>query len=80
MILYSDANASVEVARQTAENLEVNGTDVNFTAEPIARSVKVILDDVSGTFYGLAIASLGEIEVIARGEDIRQPAIADPHP
>jgi hypothetical protein len=33
-----------------------------------ARAVRVRIDDVSGTFYGMRVASLAEIEVIARGE------------
>lgn len=80
VILYSDSAGTREVARRTVANLELGGTDAAFESEPVARCVQVILDDVSGTFYGLAIASLGEIEVIARGEDPRQPALAIPHP
>jgi len=32
------------------------------------RAVRVTLTDVSGTFYGMQIASLAEVEVIGRGE------------
>jgi hypothetical protein len=80
VILYADSNASFEVARQVVENLDISGTDADF-AEPMARSIRVVLDDVSGTFYGMALASLAEIEVIGRGEDPRSlPDIAAAHP
>jgi hypothetical protein len=32
--------------------------------------VRIDLDEVGGTFYGLAVAALAEVEVIARGEPI----------
>jgi hypothetical protein len=66
--LYSDTAAANEVAAQTvSQNLAVSGTDVPF-ADVLVRVVRVELNDVSGTFYGMDIAGLAEIEVIARGE------------
>ena len=65
--LYSDEAASNLVGTALASDIAVAGTDVAF-ADVVARVLRVDLDDVSGTFYGLAIASLAEIEVIARGE------------
>jgi hypothetical protein len=66
--LYSDTAAATEVAAQTvSQNLAVSGTDVPF-ADVLVRVVRVELNDVSGTFYGMDIAGLAEIEVIARGE------------
>lgn len=66
--LYSDVAATNEVAAQTInQNLAVSGTDVAF-ADVLVRVVRVELNDVSGTFYGLAVAGLAEIEVIGRGE------------
>jgi hypothetical protein len=47
----------------------VDGTDVTFAEVP-PRVVRVDPDEVGGTFYGLSIASLAEIEVTARGEAI----------
>ncbi len=65
--LYSDAAGTAEVASKTAGALSVAGTDVSF-ADLQARVVLVQIDSVSGTFYGMRVASLAEIEVIARGE------------
>lgn len=67
VILYSDKAATTEVARQTATDLIVSGTDVGF-ANVKARAVRVIINEVTGTFETLAVASLAEVEVIARGE------------
>jgi hypothetical protein len=68
VILYSDAAGTSEVARQTTGALSVYGTDANFPAVT-ARVVRIQINDVSGTFYGMRVASLAEIEVIARGAD-----------
>jgi hypothetical protein len=65
--LYSDTGATQQVGSGTASNLSVAGTDVDF-ADVRARVVRVELNQVTGTFYGARVASLGEIEVIARGE------------
>jgi len=67
VILYADAAATQEVARQTVGQLAVSGTDVSF-AEVRAKAVRVVLDEVSGTFEGLTVAGLAEVEVIARAE------------
>jgi len=65
--LYSDAAGTTEVASQAAGVLSIAGTDVDF-ADVKARVVLVEIGSVSGTFYGMRVASLAEIEVIARGE------------
>lgn len=65
--LYSDAAATTEVASGTASALSVNGTDVAFN-QVMARSVRVYFNNVTGTLEGQRVASLAEIEVIARGE------------
>ncbi|HKE48546.1 MAG TPA: hypothetical protein VKB52_10815 [Rhodanobacteraceae bacterium] len=67
--LYADDAASDLVGTAVAQDVAVAGTDVAF-ADVAARVVRVDLDDVGGTFYGLAVAALAEIEVIARGEAI----------
>jgi hypothetical protein len=72
--LFSDVEATQEVASARATNLSVDGTNVDF-AEPLVRAVRVDLDRVQGRFYGIALSSLAEIEVIARGED---PALGPP--
>ena len=51
----------------TTGALNVAGTTVSFADVPGARAVRVVITGVSGTFYGARVASLGEIEVIARG-------------
>ncbi len=65
--LFSDENGTVEVGRQTVGALSVYGTDVDFD-DTVARVVMVEINDVTGLFFGKPAASLGEIEVIARGE------------
>ncbi|HYH99160.1 TolB family protein [Hyalangium sp.] len=65
--LYSDAAATQQVSSGTADSLSVSGTDVSFP-DVKALVVRVELSQVTGTFYGARVASLGEIEVIARGE------------
>jgi hypothetical protein len=64
--LYSDSAGSVEVASATTGQLSVSGTDVPFN-EVQVRVVRVELDNVDGTFFGARVASLAEIEVIAKG-------------
>jgi len=59
----------VLAAQADASDLAVTGTQVSFD-DVVARVVRIELDDVTGTFYGLAIASLAEVEVVARGEAI----------
>ncbi len=66
--LFSDTAATQEVGSQTiSSNLSVSGTAVPF-ADVRARVIQVRIDSITGTFYGLAVASLAEVEVIARGE------------
>ena len=66
--LYSDAAGTVEVASQTlTQDLAVSGTDIAFD-DVKARAVKVVIDDITGLFNELPLASLAEIEVIARGK------------
>jgi hypothetical protein len=67
--LYADAAATDLVGTAVATDLAVTGTDLAFADVP-ARVVRIDLDDVSGTFYGLSVASLAEVEVIARGEAV----------
>lgn len=67
VVLYRDKGATQEVARNSVGALAVGGTDVAF-ADVKAQAVRVIINDVSGTFETLRVASLAEIEVIARGE------------
>lgn len=64
--LYGDAAATQLAATSGSAALAVAGTDVAFT-DVSARVVEVRLDNVSGTFYGMAIAVLAEIEVIGKG-------------
>jgi hypothetical protein len=64
--LYSDPGATQEVATATLYQLSVGGTNAHFD-DPRVQSIRVYLDNVSGTFMGLEVASLAEIEVIARG-------------
>ena len=63
----ADAAGTQEVARQSIGQLAVSGTDVAF-ADVWAKAVRVVIDDVSGTFEGLTVAGLAEVEVIARAE------------
>lgn len=66
--LYSDVAGTQEVASQTVTtNLAVSGTPVSF-ADVRARAVRVEIHDITGTYYGMAVASLAEVEVIAKGE------------
>jgi hypothetical protein len=65
--LYSDANATQQVASQSVGQLAVSGTAVAF-ADVRASVVRVEIGSVSGTFYGSQVASLAEVEIIARGE------------
>lgn len=65
--LFSDVAATTQVASQTAGQLAVSGTDVAF-ADIQARVIRVEITGVTGTFYGSQLASLAEVEVIARGE------------
>jgi hypothetical protein len=65
--LYANSSSTTPLACKSVGTLSVLGTDVAF-ADVKARVVRVTLDSVAGTFYGMRIASLAEIEVVARGE------------
>lgn len=65
--LFADAAATSEVAAEMVGGVGVKGTDVEF-GDVKARAVRVELDAVSGTFHGMSVAGIAEIEVIARGE------------
>jgi hypothetical protein len=65
--LYSDAGGTNEVASSSVGQLSVLGTDVAFN-DVTARVIRVELNNVTGTFYGVQSAGLAEIEVIARGQ------------
>jgi hypothetical protein len=64
--LYSDAAGTVLAGSATVGALAVAGTEVPL-GDLGARVVEVSLDDVSGTFYGMTLAALAEVEVVARG-------------
>lgn len=59
--------AGDELASKQAGKLAVNGTDVTFSDVPGVVAVKVDIDEIIGTFYGLQVASLAEIEVVGHG-------------
>lgn len=65
--LFSDEDGLNEVAAEPVGQVSEDGTDVA-TGDVMARVVRVELDEVDGTFYGMKVAGLAEIEVIARGE------------
>jgi hypothetical protein len=65
--LCSDINCNNVVATNTAGALSEAGTNVTFS-NVRARAVRVTVNSVSGTYLGLSVAGLAEIEVIARGE------------
>jgi hypothetical protein len=67
--LYSDSAGTIEVAQQQSGSLEVAGTDLAFQ-EVTARVIRIELNSVSGTFYGMNVAGLAEVEVIARSEPL----------
>jgi hypothetical protein len=67
VLLYADAAATQEVGRATAGRLATSGTGLPFSETRI-RAVRVRIDGMSGTFYGLRVASIAEIEVIGKGE------------
>ncbi len=68
--LYSDSDAQTEVASNSSGPLAVTGTDINFPNVRV-RSIRVEINQVSGTFYGARVASIAEVEVIARGEAVQ---------
>ncbi|MFN0243850.1 MAG: TolB family protein [Planctomycetota bacterium] len=66
--LYADPQATALVASASCGALAPTGTDVAF-GDVRARAIKVELGAASGTWNGLTVTGLGEIEVIARGEE-----------
>lgn len=64
--LFSDAAGTNQVASATVGELAVSGNDVLF-ADVTARVILVEIDSASGTFNGLNLVGLSEIEVIAMG-------------
>ncbi|NOK60014.1 MAG: hypothetical protein GFH27_549291n207 [Chloroflexi bacterium AL-W] len=68
VILYGDADATNELARQSSGAVLLSGTDLHFNDVSGVRTVYVQIDRITGTFYGAELASLAEIEVIASGE------------
>lgn len=62
-----DASGTM-LAQAAAANVSPDGTLAAFSNVSGVRSVRVDMPDVTGTFDGLRIASLGEVEVIAKGE------------
>lgn len=65
VVLYADTAATQELARASVGRLSTLGSEVAF-ADVGARAVRVYVDGVSGTFYGMRVAGLAEVEVIAR--------------
>ncbi len=66
--LCADANCTTVLAQAATGALAVGGTDVAFADVTGVRGVRVTLTTVTGTFYGMDVASVAEVEVIARGE------------
>ncbi len=73
--LYSDEAATQEITQNSSGQLSVSGTDVPF-ADVLARAVRVEVTGVSGTFDGETVASLAEVEVIARAEAATTESLA----
>lgn len=60
-----DANGA-EIASKQVGQLAAGGTDVSFGDISGVVAVKVDIDEISGTFYGMKVAGIAEIEVIAK--------------
>ena len=68
--LFSDVAATQEVANNTSGALSDDGTDVAFD-DVLVRAVRIEFSSVNGS-----AAALGEVEIIARGEEIQlQPSV-----
>ncbi len=65
--LYADAAATQQIDMLTVGKVSVAGTNVLFKDVKV-RSVRVYFTGVIGTFFSEKVASLAEIEVIARAE------------
>ena len=59
-------SALLEVGSAVSGPLSEAGTDIAFD-DVTANVVRIAFNDVTGTFYGQTVASLAEIEVIAKG-------------
>lgn len=66
--LFADEAGQQQVAAVTTGPISEAGTDVPF-GDIVARSVLVDFLDVTGTTRSMRVASLAEVEVIARGEE-----------
>lgn len=73
--LYSDVAATQEIAQASVGALTVSGTDVAFD-QITSRAVRVEITGVTGTFENELVASLAEVEVIARAEALPEGSIA----
>jgi hypothetical protein len=62
----ADTDCTIISSVGSTGNLSVSGTPVSFAEVP-ARAVLVNITGVTGTFYGMQVASLAEIEVIGKG-------------
>lgn len=67
VVLYADTGATQELARSSVGRITTQGTEVPFD-EVRVRALRVLIDGMSGTYYGMRVASLAEVEVIARAE------------
>jgi len=66
--LCGDAACATVLATQPAGSLAVSGTSLSFADVAGVRAVRVTLNNVTGTFYGAAVAGLAEVEVIGKGQ------------
>lgn len=67
VVLYADEGATQQVGAKNVGALSVTGTDIDFQ-DVRARVVMVNIAGMTGSFYGAQVASIAEIEVIARAE------------
>jgi hypothetical protein len=65
--LFADGAATQSAGSSSTGPLSVDGTAVPF-ADVLARVVRVSIDGSTGTFYGISLVGLSELEVVARGE------------
>jgi len=74
----ADAACTTAVATGATGPLATAGTSVAL-GEAVGRAVMVRIGTVTGTFYGMSVASLAEVEVIGRGLDAPSgPAVPPP--
>ena len=72
--LCRDEACRVVITAKETGDLAVSGTAVSFD-DIQTRAVRIRLTGVSGTFYGASVASLAEVEVIARGTDTERSGV-----